>query len=107
MRDEPACDATIRAQLWRLPARRRDAVHTLWLAAGAEGIGPGWVSILDPLAVPETLDVPAIWKLIGILPRRRRGKRRDAGAPARGVGKLPPRKGVLAAAVSDGTREAQ
>jgi 5,6-dimethylbenzimidazole synthase len=41
------------------------AVHTLWLAARAEGIGVGWVSILDPLAVGAILEVPADWKLIG------------------------------------------
>jgi 5,6-dimethylbenzimidazole synthase len=41
------------------------AVHTLWLAARAEGIGMGWVSILDPHAVQEILDVPAAWRLIG------------------------------------------
>src|ERR1700722_6996536 len=41
------------------------AVHTLWLAARAEGIGVGWVSILDPPAVREILDVPASWRLIG------------------------------------------
>lgn len=41
------------------------AVHTLWLAARAEGIGMGWVSILDPQAVGAILDVPAGWKLIG------------------------------------------
>jgi 5,6-dimethylbenzimidazole synthase len=41
------------------------AIHTLWLAARAEGIGMGWVSILDPRAVGEILDVPATWKLIG------------------------------------------
>jgi len=41
------------------------AVHTLWLAARAEGIGMGWVSILDPRAVGEILGVPAAWKLIG------------------------------------------
>ena len=41
------------------------AVHTLWLAARAEGIGMGWVSILDPGAVGEILEVPAAWKLIG------------------------------------------
>jgi len=41
------------------------AVHTLWLAARAEGIGMGWVSILDPAAVAADLDVPAHWKLIG------------------------------------------
>jgi 5,6-dimethylbenzimidazole synthase len=41
------------------------AVHTLWLAARAEGIGMGWVSILDSAEVAATLDVPAGWKLIG------------------------------------------
>jgi 5,6-dimethylbenzimidazole synthase len=41
------------------------AVHTLWLAARAEGVGMGWVSILNPHVVGEILDVPAGWKLIG------------------------------------------
>jgi 5,6-dimethylbenzimidazole synthase len=41
------------------------AVHTLWLAARAEGIGMGWVSILDPAAVRVIFDVPAAWRLIG------------------------------------------
>lgn len=41
------------------------AVHTLWLAARAEGIGMGWVSILDPAPVRVILDVPAAWRLIG------------------------------------------
>ena len=41
------------------------AVHTLWLAARAEGIGMGWLSILDPREITAILDVPAVWKLIG------------------------------------------
>jgi 5,6-dimethylbenzimidazole synthase len=41
------------------------AVHTLWLAARAEGIGMGWVSILDPAAIAAILDVPPEWRLIG------------------------------------------
>ena len=41
------------------------SAHTLWLAARAEGIGMGWVSILDPRAVAEILDVPGSWRLIG------------------------------------------
>ena len=41
------------------------AVHTLWLAARAEGIGMGWVSILDPVVVRRVLDVPESWRLIG------------------------------------------
>ena len=34
------------------------AIHTLWLAARAEGLGMGWVSILDPARVAAILDVP-------------------------------------------------
>jgi 5,6-dimethylbenzimidazole synthase len=41
------------------------AVHTIWLAARAQGIGMGWVSILDPQAVATLLQVPAEWKFIG------------------------------------------
>jgi 5,6-dimethylbenzimidazole synthase len=41
------------------------AVHTVWLAARAQGIGMGWVSILDAGAVAAALDVPAAWKFIG------------------------------------------
>lgn len=41
------------------------AVHTLWLAARAEGIGLGWVSILDPDAVTAALEVPPSWAFIG------------------------------------------
>lgn len=41
------------------------AVHTLWLAARAQGIGLGWVSILDPELVTAALDVPATWTFIG------------------------------------------
>ncbi|MBV8764503.1 MAG: 5,6-dimethylbenzimidazole synthase [Hyphomicrobiales bacterium] len=43
------------------------AIHTLWLAARAEGIGVGWVSILDPEKVAAILDTPPDWKLIGYL----------------------------------------
>lgn len=41
------------------------AAHTLWLAARAEGIGMGWISILDADAVAAVLEVPAQWRLIG------------------------------------------
>ncbi|HEY2531468.1 MAG TPA: 5,6-dimethylbenzimidazole synthase [Xanthobacteraceae bacterium] len=41
------------------------AVHTIWLAARAHGIGMGWVSILDPKVVAAILDVPSEWKFIG------------------------------------------
>jgi len=43
------------------------AIHTLWLAARAEGIGMGWVSILDPAKVVEVLQVPQDWTFIGHL----------------------------------------
>ena len=43
------------------------AVHTLWLAARAEGLGMGWISILDPAAVTKALDVPASWTLVAYL----------------------------------------
>jgi 5,6-dimethylbenzimidazole synthase len=44
-----------------------NAVHTLWLAARAEGIGMGWVSILDPQRIAAILDVPRDWVFIGYL----------------------------------------
>jgi 5,6-dimethylbenzimidazole synthase len=34
------------------------AVMNLWLAARAEGLGVGWVSILDPVALKEILGIP-------------------------------------------------
>ncbi len=41
------------------------AVHTLWLAARAQGIGMGWVSILDAAEITGILDTPPEWTLIG------------------------------------------
>jgi 5,6-dimethylbenzimidazole synthase len=41
------------------------AIHTLWLAARAEGLGLGWVSILDPAIVIRALDVPEGWRFLG------------------------------------------
>ena len=43
------------------------AVTQFWLAARAEGLGVGWVSILDPLRLCADLDVPAGWSLIAYL----------------------------------------
>jgi 5,6-dimethylbenzimidazole synthase len=43
------------------------AVQTLWLAARAEGLGMGWVSILDPAEVTRVLEVPAGWRLVAYL----------------------------------------
>ncbi|MCK1516270.1 5,6-dimethylbenzimidazole synthase [Bradyrhizobium sp. 190] len=41
------------------------AICAMWLAARAEGIGLGWVSILTPTRIYESLDVPQSWKFIG------------------------------------------
>lgn len=43
------------------------AIMTLWLAARAEGIGLGWVSILRPCRLAEILAVPVQWRFIGYL----------------------------------------
>lgn len=43
------------------------AVQTLQLAARAEGVGVGVVTILDAEAVHRALDVPAAWRLIAYL----------------------------------------
>jgi 5,6-dimethylbenzimidazole synthase len=43
------------------------AVCSIWLAARADGIGLGWVSILNPLRIGAILDVPESWKFIGYL----------------------------------------
>ena len=47
------------------------AIQNLWLAAGAEGLGVGWVSILDPAAVKPLLGIPAdvvlvAWLCLGV-----------------------------------------
>lgn len=43
------------------------AIQNLWLAARTEGIGVGWVSILDPLAIKELLRIPAAARLVAYL----------------------------------------
>lgn len=43
------------------------AVQNLWLAARAEGLGIGWVSILDPAQVCATLEIPATATLVAYL----------------------------------------
>ncbi len=43
------------------------AISTLWLAARVEGIGMGWVSILEPDIVTQALQVPPAWRLIAYL----------------------------------------
>jgi len=43
------------------------AINHLWLAARAESVGVGWVSILEPDRVNEALDVPGGWELVAHL----------------------------------------
>jgi 5,6-dimethylbenzimidazole synthase len=43
------------------------AISMFWLAARAEGLGVGWVSILDPALLSRDLDVPAEWRLVAYL----------------------------------------
>lgn len=43
------------------------AIQNLWLAARAEGLGMGWVSLFDPPAVAELLAMPSGAKPIAIL----------------------------------------
>lgn len=43
------------------------AVMQIWLAARAEGIGMGWVSILDPDRAARDLGVPTDWRLVALL----------------------------------------
>lgn len=43
------------------------AITAMWLAARAEGIGIGWVSILHPDRIHAILDVPDSWKFIAYL----------------------------------------
>lgn len=43
------------------------AIQNLWLAARAEGIGVGWVSILDPAAMKRLLRIPPQVELVAYL----------------------------------------
>jgi 5,6-dimethylbenzimidazole synthase len=43
------------------------AIQNLWLAARAEGVGVGWVSILRPEQIATLLDVPQGWQLVAYL----------------------------------------
>jgi 5,6-dimethylbenzimidazole synthase len=43
------------------------AIQNLWLAARAEGLGMGWVSLFDPHALAELLQMPAGAKPVAIL----------------------------------------
>ncbi len=43
------------------------AIQNLWLAARAEGLGMGWVSMFDPVSLGELLGIPEGGKAIAIL----------------------------------------
>lgn len=43
------------------------AIQNFWLAARAEGLGVGWVSILDPAQLAADLAVDPDWVLVGYL----------------------------------------
>lgn len=43
------------------------AIQNMWLAARAEGIGLGWVSIFDPKKLADLLNIPATGKPVAIL----------------------------------------
>ncbi|MBZ8118392.1 5,6-dimethylbenzimidazole synthase [Roseovarius sp. LXJ103] len=54
-----------------MPEMRRysvvGAITHFWLAARAQGLGVGWVSILDPVRLTADLDVPEGWDLVAYL----------------------------------------
>lgn len=43
------------------------AIQNLWLAARAEGLGMGWVSLFEPIALAELLGLPAGAKPLAVL----------------------------------------
>ncbi len=43
------------------------AIHTFWLAAAAQGIGVGWVSILNPSEAALALSVNPNWQFLAYL----------------------------------------
>jgi len=43
------------------------AIQNFWLAARAERVGVGWVSILRPEQIRRLLDVPESWQLVAYL----------------------------------------
>lgn len=67
-------DATTKGQglgAKTMPEMRRysvvSAIMTFWLALRAQGLGLGWVSILDPVKLRDELDVPEDWQLVAYL----------------------------------------
>jgi len=54
-----------------MPETRRysvvGAITLFWLTARAQGLGVGWVSILDPMRLTRDLDAPDGWSLVAYL----------------------------------------
>ncbi|MCF6305217.1 MAG: 5,6-dimethylbenzimidazole synthase [Rhodobacteraceae bacterium] len=54
-----------------MPETRRysvvSAIMNFWLAARAQGLGVGWVSIIDPVQMAADLDAPDGWALVAYL----------------------------------------
>lgn len=54
-----------------MPETRRysvvSAITLMWLSARAQGLGMGWVSILDPDQLARDLNAPAGWSLVAYL----------------------------------------
>jgi 5,6-dimethylbenzimidazole synthase len=70
------------------------AVYTLWLLARAEGVGLGWVSILDPKQVISALDGPEAWTFIGYLCLGYPDRRQHSNSGASRLGAENSSKGV-------------
>ena len=68
------------------------AIQNMWLAARAEGIGLGWVSIFDPAALAALLRMPAGAKPIAVLCRTGRDVSGPALAGNAGLGQPPGRR---------------
>lgn len=43
------------------------AIHGIWLMARTQGVGLGWVSIVDPARLAAALDAPEGWRLVAVL----------------------------------------
>lgn len=43
------------------------AIQNMWLSARAEGLGMGWVSMFDPAALADLLQIPVLGKPVAIL----------------------------------------
>jgi 5,6-dimethylbenzimidazole synthase len=64
-KDEPILGTTMQPETLR--SSTCCAIQNLWLAARAEGLGVGWVSIVDPAVVRSELGLPAGIDLVAYL----------------------------------------